>query len=178
MLMGERGHWQWPPTPLSSRSKVRVSTMQKDLTRGSMGGGGFSSKKSMHGQWWVSFSISHHDSCSRWPLGKLVVRPSVSSLPTRPSMVKRSRGGLCRFVNLKHRGSTKYLYHCQLVWHLSILCKWQVAVIIELHTKSKSDGVERDRLSWQVNIVHIVHKRFNGMGCNHFSSRAVFWISF
>lgn len=72
-------------------------------------------KKSMHGWWWVSFSISLRDSYSRWPLGRLAVRPSVSSLPIRHSTVKRSRGGICRFVTLQHQGGSKYLYHCQCV---------------------------------------------------------------
>ena len=114
-------------------------------------------KKSMRVRWWVSFSISYHDSCSRWPLGKLAVRPSVSSLPIRPGTVKRSRGGLCRFVNLKHQGSAKYLYHCQHAWHLSILCKWQIIMLAERkakHTNSKA-VVQKELIHHEKSTLHI-----------------------
>lgn len=81
---------------------------------------------------------------ARWPLGELAVRPSVSLLPIRPGTVKRSRGGLCRFVNLKNQETDKYLYHCQRVWHLSTLCKWHTLMLDEHRTthKVQSSGAE------------------------------------
>lgn len=130
---GWKGHWQWPSGELSLRSKFTVSTMLK----------GSDWKVSARDDWAPSNTHTHTEKKkksmmwpvaglllnqpvrqqARWPLGKLAVRPSVSSLPIRPSTVKRSRGGLCKFVNLKHQETNKSLHHCQHVWHLSRLCR-------------------------------------------------------
>ncbi len=58
-------------TSSSTLSQVKVQgehdAKGSDWRESERGGGLSPGKKSMHGRWWVSFSISHHDSCSRWP---------------------------------------------------------------------------------------------------------------
>lgn len=149
-----KGHWQWPSGELSLRSKFTVSTMLKgsdwkvsardDWAPGNTHTYG-KEKKSM--MWPVVGLLLNQPAWqqARWPLGKLAVRPSVSSLPIRPGAVKRSRGGLCKFVNLKHQETNKSLHHCQHVWHLSRLC-WRGTTMLAEQKSMVSTADEWDLL--------------------------------
>lgn len=133
--------------------------MLKSLMRGSLRGGqGLVIKKKKINEWPVVGLLLNQPTRqqARWPLAELAVRPSVSLLPIRPGTVKRSRGGLCRFVNLKHQETDKYLYHSQCAWHLSTLCKWHT-IVLDYHRtthKVQSSGAESHHPSQDVPTSH------------------------